>query len=199
MTRLALLRHGATAWNAERRLQGRNDQPLSAAGRAALQGRRLPPEFALWRVLVSPLTRARDTAAILGLADPVIDHRLLEMDWGAFEGQTVTELRAIHGAGFGEEEGRGLDFCPPGGESPRAVQARLLPLLAELAVAKRDTLAVTHKGVIRAVMALAEDWDMIGKPPRRLDWSCLHVFRLRTGGRPALERCNVALPAAVAA
>jgi broad specificity phosphatase PhoE len=199
MTRLALLRHGATAWNAEGRLQGRSDQPLSPAGRAKLQGRRLPPEFAAWRVLVSPLLRARETASILGLGKSVVDKRLVEMDWGAYEGRTLAEIRAQLGTTLSEEEDRGLDFQAPGGESPRAVQARLLPLLAELAASGSDALAITHKGVIRAILALADDWDMLGKPPRHLDWDCVHVFRLQADGIPRLERPNVALPAAVAA
>jgi probable phosphoglycerate mutase len=199
MTRLALMRHGATLWNAEGRLQGRNDQPLSAAGRAALQGRRLPAEFHGWRVLASPLKRASETVSALGLPGPAIEPRLTEMDWGDYEGRTLAELRAAHGGGFGDDEGRGLDFLPPGGESPRMVQARVMPLLAELAASGADTLAITHKGVIRAVLAVAENWDMLGKPPVRLDWNCLQLFRLRQGGVPRLERPNIALASAVAA
>jgi broad specificity phosphatase PhoE len=90
-------------------------------------------------------------------------------------------------------EAAGLDLRPPGGESPREVQARVRPLLAEIAQSGRPTAAVTHKGVIRAVLALATGWDMRDKPPHRLDWSAAHLFRLDASGKPRIARLNVAL------
>src|SRR3546814_16034964 len=80
---------------------------------------------------------------------------LVETDWGAWEGRTLAELRADLGAGMAANEARGLDFRPPGGESPRDVQDRLRPLLAELADAGEDVVAVSPKGVLRALYALA--------------------------------------------
>jgi probable phosphoglycerate mutase len=65
--------------------------------------------------------------------------------------------------------------------------------LAEIAAAGRPTAAITHKGVIRAVLALATGWDMLGKPPHRLSWSAAHLFRLDRAGRPRVERLNLAL------
>lgn len=165
MIRLLLLRHAPTAWNAEHRMQGRADQPLSAAGRALAATWRLPAAVAAaW---CSPLARARETAAILGLAATPAEP-LVEMDWGGWEGMTIDELRQQ--PEFLAAEGRGLDFQPPGGESPRQVQARLLPWIAGLA---GDSIAVTHKGVIRAAYAAATGWDMLGKPPHRSDWRAL--------------------------
>ena len=193
MTSLALLRHGPTRWSREHRLQGRADLELDEAGRAAVGLWRLPAEFAARRWLVSPLVRARETAALLGLrAD--IEPRLIEMDWGAWEGQRPEELRASE-PGFAIEEARGLDLTPPGGESPRVVQARLLPLLAELAADPAPVGALTHKGVIRAVLALATGWEMRGKAPARLTWNALHLFELDRSGRPRIERLNLSLVA----
>ena len=63
-----------------------------------------------------------------------------------------------------ENEARGLDFRPPGGESPRDVQARLRPFLESL---RDPTIAVTHKGVLRALYALATGWTMERKAPRQ--------------------------------
>ena len=57
--------------------------------------------------------------------------------------------------------------------------------------------AVSHKGVIRAVMAAAEAWPMLGKAPVRLDWTGLQVFRILPGGGVAPDRYNVALERAV--
>jgi probable phosphoglycerate mutase len=50
---------------------------------------------------------------------------------------------------------------------------------------------VTHRGVIRAVFARASGWDLLGKPPVRLDWGALHVFKVDRAGTPSIERLNV--------
>src|SRR5260221_431191 len=75
----------------------------------------------------------------------------------------------------------------------RGLQARLRPLLIELADAGRATAAVTHKGVIRAVYGLAAGWDMRGKPPHRLSSAAAHLFHLDGTGVPAIERLNIAM------
>lgn len=192
MIRLALLRHGATAWNAEHRLQGRADIPLSEAGLAQLRGRRLPDGFTGRHWLTSPLQRAVATAEALGIA-ATVEPAVIEMHWGVYEGHTPAELQAIHGRAFAQNEARGLDLLPPGGESPRMVQARLQPWLRRLAATGADAGAVTHKGVIRALLALACDWPMLGKPPVKLDWQCLHDFRITDDGRPELLAANIPL------
>jgi probable phosphoglycerate mutase len=189
MIRLALLRHGATAWNAEKRLQGRADISLSEAVRAAFSARRIPAAYQNRTWFVSPLLRARQTAEALGL-QAAVAAPLIEMDWGAYEGSTLTELQVRHGAAFTANEARGLDLQPPGGESPRQVQQRLLPWLHAL---RSDAGAVTHKGVIRAMLSLALDWPMLGKPPVRLDWHCLHEFRITDDGRLELAAANIPL------
>ena len=107
--------------------------------------------------------------------------------------ETVAGLRARLGTEMAMAEAAGLDFRPPGGESPRDVQARVMSLLAEIARSGRPTAAITHKGVIRAVLALATDWDMRGKPPYRLSWSSAHLFRLDEAGWPAVMRLNLPL------
>lgn len=192
MTLLVLLRHGPTEWNTARRLQGRADVPLSAASREELRLRQIPAPFAGFRILCSPLLRCRETAELLGLAARA-EPRLIEMDWGAYQGFTVAELRARLGPEFANDEVRGLDFQPPGGESPRAVQQRVAPLLAEIAAADLPTLAVTHRGVIRAIYASATGWDMTADSPHRLDLYVMQVFRLARDGTPAIEALNVPL------
>ncbi|HEX5321357.1 MAG TPA: histidine phosphatase family protein, partial [Stellaceae bacterium] len=82
---------------------------------------------------------------------------------------------------------------PPGGESPRDVQQRLAPLLRDIARRGEPTAAITHKGVIRAIFAEAAGWDMLGKPPARLNWAAAHLFRLAPDGAPTVERLNLAL------
>ncbi len=193
MTSLVLIRHGPTDWNAEGRIQGRNDRPLSAAGRAAVARWRLPPQLAghLW--LVSPLQRARQTAELLNIAEAAVEEALIEADWGAWEGERLVDLRRRLGAELAAQEARGLDFTPPGGESPRDLQLRLAPLLQRLATAGRATGAVTHKGVIRALYAQASGWQMCGKAPQRLADGTAHVFRLDADARLHVERLNLPL------
>ena len=93
-------------------------------------------------------------------------------------------------------ERAGLDFRPPGGESARDVQDRLRPFLAERARTGRDTVAVCHKGVIRALYALATGWQMQGPPPTKLRDPTWHAFRLAADGTPSVDRLNVPLTTA---
>jgi len=185
MIELALLRHGVTDWNQAQRLQGRADTELAPAGRQALAGKRLPERFADAPVYCSPLRRARQTAALLGIERPRLEPALIEMDWGGYEGWTVGELRTRLGPQMQADERRGLDFRPPGGESPRDVQMRLGAWLRQLAAASSGStaaVAITHKGVIRCLLALAYDWDMTGRQPVKLDWTALHVVVLGPDG-----------------
>jgi probable phosphoglycerate mutase len=180
MTALALLRHADTAWSVDARIQGRADVPLLPAARA-----RLPERCRGMHVVASPLRRCRETAALLGLSHEV-EPRLIEMDWGEWEGETLARLRER--PSMVENEGRGLDFRPPGGESPREVWARVEPWLREV---KRPTLAITHRGVIRVVLAAACGWDLRGPPPAKLDWHAVHFFHLDDDGAPRIDCLNV--------
>jgi probable phosphoglycerate mutase len=195
MTLLALMRHAPTEWNTLRRLQGRVDLPLSAAGRVYASRWRLPAEVAGFAWVTSPLLRARETAELLELHDTTAVRALIETDWGEWEGRTLAELRALDEAAVAAAEAKGVDFRPPGGESAREVQKRLKPWLARVAAAGVATGAITHKGVIRAVLALATGWEMTSKPPERLNWDALHLFRLDKSGTPAVERLNIPLEA----
>ena len=193
MARLVLLRHGPTAWTPEHRLQGQSDLPLSPEGRRAVASWRLPPEVAGFAWLTSPLRRARETAVLLGHGEARADRRLAEMSFGEWEGQRLRDLRARLGSAMDEIEGQGLDFRAPGGESPREVQARLAPLLAEIGRDGRGHLAVTHKAVIRALYALATGWQMLGEPPQPFADFALHIYDVARDGTPVLLRHNLPL------
>jgi broad specificity phosphatase PhoE len=183
MTPVLLVRHGPTLWNDVGRIQGRADVELSPEGRALVARWRLPGAWAGARPLSSPLRRSRETALILTGRTPAIDDRLIEMDWGEFQGRRLADLRARAHHAMATNEGRGLDFRPPGGESPREVCARLQTLLVELAANPRPVLAVCHKGVIRAALVLATGWDMQSKPPVRLSRSIGCALRCERDGR----------------
>lgn len=195
MTVLALLRHAETDWSAAGRLQGRTDIALNDAGRRALTGRRVPTVCHGMPVVSSPLLRCIQSAQCLGLVPVGLEPRLTEMSWGAWEGCTLAALRDSLGPAMQDNEAQGLDFRPAGGESPREVLARVQPWLAELGQAQRSTLAISHRGVIRVVFAIAVAWDMRGKPPAKLDWSCLHLFELDVQGHPRVLQLNLPLEA----
>ena len=193
MTWIALIRHAPTAWNAERRIQGRADVRLSEEGRAMAKRWRPPQALDAARWVSSPLSRAQETAQLMGVARFSLEPRLVEMDWGRWEGQRLAELRDGRGEEMAANEARGLDFRPEGGESPREVQGRLVSWLADVAEGGRPMAAVTHKGVIRAVYARAAAWDMTGPPPTRLAWDRAHVFSLDATGAPSVARLNLPL------
>ena len=195
MPLLALLRHGPTAWTAERRLQGQTDIPLSPEGKATVLGWELPKEAAGFAWVTSPLARARQTAVLLGHGDAPVDARLVEMGFGDWEGRRIDDLRAELGPSMDALESRGIDFRAPGGESPRDVQQRLAPFLAETGRRGGGVIAVTHKSVIRSLYARATGWPMLGRPPERLAEFALHLFAVDAAGTPAVHRLNLLLAA----
>jgi probable phosphoglycerate mutase len=154
--RIVLIRHGETAWSANRRHTGRSDIPLDADGRASaaavadlLRGW----EFAL--VLSSPLSRAWDTARLAGL-DPVRDNDLLEWDYGIYEGLATEEIRsAIPGWSVWTHD-------VVGGESLDEVGVRADRVIERACRADGDVALVAHAHFLRI---LAMRW--IGLPPGR--------------------------------
>ncbi len=141
---LVLVRHGETAWNAERRMQGRTDNPLNATGRAQAREVAIALEGVVAdRVVASPLVRARQTAGVvaahLGLVDVVIDGDLLERDFGDAEGMPV--------AGVAE---RWPDGDYPGAEPLAAVAARGARALARWR--GEDAIVVAHGVLLRATL-----------------------------------------------
>jgi len=193
MTLLALIRHAPTTWNAEGRLQGRRDTALSSEGEAALASWEAPRAFSSFDWVTSPLGRCAATArSLIGRAIPT-DDRIIEMDWGDWEGRTRAELSKSLGTDFHENETRGLDFTPPAGESPRMVQMRLTPFLKDIGQAGRPTVAVTHRGVIRAMIALATGWDFIGKPPVKGQHGTYNLLNLSADGALTVNALDVPL------
>lgn len=153
MRRILLARHGETAWNAARRLQGHSDVPLDERGRE--QARALAARLtgagvtAIW---TSDLSRARETgeiiAAALGLAAPAIDPELRERHYGVFEGLTRDECMARDLAAWNAwvwETG-----APPGGEPGTDATARLARALRRIAGGDGGpVLVVSHGAVMR--------------------------------------------------
>jgi broad specificity phosphatase PhoE len=188
---VALIRHAATAWNAERRAQGRTDLPLSPEGHAQASRWRLPADLRRLHTegrlgwVTSPLRRAMETAGRLGAAAPAVEPRLAERHYGDWTGQPLDGID-------GDGGGAGWSHRPPGGESSAEVLARARAWLDDLAAGRGpDTwLAVTHSGVIRVLVAAAVDWDLQTPSPLRLLPERLHRVRRRGDGHLQLVTLN---------
>lgn len=156
-TRLCLVRHGETAWNAEGRVQGQLDIPLNDTGRAqarataaALAGR----DFSA--IYCSDLARVRQTAEPTArrLALPVAyDPALRERHYGMFESLTYVEVKEKHPVEYGRFRERDPDFDFQGGESLRGFNDRVMGVLAQLLErhAGEQILVFTHGGVLEMV------------------------------------------------
>ncbi len=166
---LLLVRHAEVVDDARGRCYGRLDVPLSAEGREqarALAVRLSTEEVAA--VVSSPRVRARDTAAFI--AEPhclplaTLDE-LCELDFGELEGLTYDEIAATRPELYEQwmTEPTTVEF--PGGESFADLQARAATALAQLREGDegRIVVAVTHGGVVRAVVAAA-----LGMPDDRI-------------------------------
>lgn len=189
--RIAFLRHGPTDWNAAGRVQGHTDIPLSEAGLAKMAGLRLPFDFP--RRFCSTMIRARQTAAALCLHDPVLDARLMEQNWGAWEGLTRAGIVARDGDDAFVQAGseRGVDFRPPGGESTGELHARVAAFLKDAARGEEDAVVVAHLGVLRAAYTLATGWDMATPMPAGLDVSKILLLALAPDGTATVEALNL--------
>jgi broad specificity phosphatase PhoE len=161
MTTLLLVRHGETDWNAEGRLQGHTDRPLSDYGRR--QAQQLAGELEdeeLEAIYSSDLARARETAEIVGerLGLPVVlDPDLREKDWGTWEGLNAVERDRV-------------EFV---GETTEAHQERMLRALRRIHPGDRRVLVVTHGGSMRRVQTAAMGLAMPVVENCGL-WSCVY-------------------------
>jgi alpha-ribazole phosphatase len=159
---LILVRHGRTPANAGRLLQGRLDPDLDDVGRA--QAAAIAAAIGPVDVLVSsPLARARQTAAEFD-AEPIIDDRWAEIDYGALDGTPLAEVPPETWAQWRAD----VDFAPAGGESHRAVSERVLPACRELLETARTSrvVVVTHVTPIKTAVGWALGAD------ERAAWRC---------------------------
>lgn len=181
MTPIALLRHFPTAWNAEQRLQGRTDVPLSAEARANLADLRMPMPWRGARLVSSPLSRALETADLLADGRTVeTDPDLVEISWGAWEGKQAHALLGDPSSGFRPTHEWDLDTAAPGGESMREAMERARPALARLAATGTRAVIVTHKALMRVILGTACDWV---RPPE-IRRGRLYPLVVRDSGLP---------------
>jgi broad specificity phosphatase PhoE len=156
VTGVYLARHGQTAYNLERRFQGRLPVPLDDTGRAQaedLAERAAGYRFAaLW---CSPLARARETADVvarrIGLR-PSEDARLAETDAGDWTDRSFAEIQAEAPEAFAAFLGGDPDFGFPGGESFAQQGVRVAAALADVERGELPALVVCHGVVIRIAL-----------------------------------------------
>jgi len=187
-TTLLLIRHGETAWNAEGRIQGQLDVPLSARG--VWQATRLAQRLAaepIDAVISSDLARARLTAEPLAqaLRLPVaVEPRLGERHFGRFQGHTAEEIAARWPGDFHRWRQRDPDWPIPEGESGTVFGARVRAALADLCArhAGSCVAVVAHGGTLDVAYreALALAWDA----PRRHVMLNAGINRMRAEGQP---------------
>ena len=194
-TRIGLIRHAQTAWNREKRLQGRRDSPLGEIGtrQARAWGKALAA-FPWDACVASPQGRALDTARAVcrELAIPLETEDLLrEQDWGAWEGRTLASVRADCPDELARRTRAGWDFRPPGGESRREVLGRALEAVAAIARRHpgRNILAVTHQGVVKCLLYYLCGRAFLPEEPPLLPkgWH-LHLVRSGPSGAPVIEK-----------
>ena len=162
MTKLFLVRHGATDWNIEKRAQGHADIELNDAGHK--QAAAAATELAhsdVAAVYSSDLKRAYDTAVAIAGAHGLqvtVDPDFREIDQGEWEGLTTDEIRARWPDLWGPNRHYN---ARPGGESPQQVKERSLRALAKAVAAHPDEtiVVVSHGGTIRWISAEALGYD----------------------------------------
>jgi broad specificity phosphatase PhoE len=176
---IAFVRHGQTALNRDGRLQGRIDAPLSEVGleQAAALGRAFA-HAEVAGVVASPLQRASATAAAIAALhhlDVDIDDRLIELDYGEWDGIAFGEVPAAQWAAWREDPA----FAPPGGERLVDVTKRIASFLDDTNTDDL-TIAVTHVSPIKAAICLALGVDERASWRMHLDIAAIS----RVGRRP---------------
>ena len=193
MTRLLLVRHGQSTWNADGRWQGQADPPLSDLGR--LQARHAAASVgAVAGIYASHLERARVTAEIigeeLGIGPVIVDERLSERDAGEWSGLTRPEIEAEWPGWI--DDGR----RPPSWEPNDRLLPRTLAALGRIhdEVGEGDVLVVTHGGLIYTLE------EHLGARHRRIGnlearWVDVEGEDLRLGSRVELvDHAEITVP-----
>jgi len=160
---LYYVRHGETDWNRAQRYQGQRDIPINATGRsqAKANGRLLAAalgdDAAHLDYVASPLKRASETMEILraelGLDRRAYrtDDRLLEINYGSWDGQPWADLAVRDAAGYAARQADVWNWRPQSGESYQMLAERVGAWVAEVA---GDTVVVAHGGVSRVLRAI---------------------------------------------
>jgi probable phosphoglycerate mutase len=178
---LWFVRHGATDWSDAGRHTGRTDIPLTDDGRAA--ARSLAPRLAersFAAVFTSPMSRARETAALAGFPDAIVVDELNEWDYGGLEGLTTSEIRSRGGSFATWTVWTG---AVPGGEDLAAVAGRAKAVIARVEQAGGDVLLFGHGHSLRVLTAVVLQLDPAAGACFALDPATINVIGDERGER----------------
>lgn len=197
MTRVFLVRHGATARTAEDRFSGDAGVDLSDEGRSQVHALAARLETChIDAIYSSPLSRTLETAHILAegrALAPELRDGLREIGHGHWEGLSRREVEARFPDEYSAWAADPFTYAPAGGESGVSVLARALPVVRELVVAhpQQSVLVVSHKATIRLLLASLLGFDMRGYRDR-LDQApaCLNIVEFKDPVRSRLMLFN---------
>ena len=185
-TRLLLVRHGQTAWNADGRFMGQLDVPLDEIGRTQVLAvaKRLATEEPA-AIYSSDLARARETAQAIQAAigshpEIKLDARLREMHFGDWQGLTYTEMIAKDAGSLGRWQADPLNVAPPNGETLIMLTERVKAAYEDICAAHSEETVIVagHGGSLQILIVAA-----LGLPPEtfwnmQLSNASLSVLRL---------------------
>lgn len=156
-TRLCLVRHGETEWNAQGRVQGQLDVPLSEVGRGqALAVARALAGESFAAIYCSDLVRVRQTAQPTAEkldSTIVLKPELRERHYGVFQGMTYAEAKERIPEGYARFKAKDPDYAFDSGESLREFNGRCLAVIEEIARSHEgeNLLVFTHGGVLEMI------------------------------------------------
>jgi probable phosphoglycerate mutase len=200
--RVLLLRHGRTAWNAQRRFQGQADPPLDEMGRAqAYEVAQLIVAVRPDLLVTSDATRAVQTAEIIGQAvglPVVVESRFRERGLGHWEGLTREEVALKYPDEYADWAA-GRDVSRRGGETRDEVAERALAAFTELA-AVPTTVVVTHSATAMALtnslLGIAQQVHPLG-PLANCHWSELYLEAASSPAAWRLRGHNLGIPGTI--
>lgn len=156
-TRICIIRHGETAWNMEKRIQGHTDIPLNATGRAqALAMAFNAAHHRFDAIYTSDLARALETAQVLAQREDLevkCLSQLRERHFGLFQGLTAAQGAERHPEAYTHYQTRDLDYDFETGESLRRFSERVSEAIAWLVRhhGGQTIAAVSHSGVLDVI------------------------------------------------
>lgn len=162
-TRLLLIRHGETKWNAEKRMQGQLDIELNDSGREQARcakdalGQNSSLVKGIDAVVSSDLLRASETADLIAACCPhaqrQLDPRMREFHFGQLQGKLAAEIKDVYGPIQAQWKNGDLRIAVPGGESAHDIITRGRSSLQDAANLGSLVVVVAHGGLIRWSLA----------------------------------------------
>lgn len=196
-TRLLLVRHGETAHSSEDSFSGVTETPLTIRGHQqarALAEHLRDDHISVDVLYCSPQSRARDTARPLAEALKLkiqIREALREIDFGEWENRTRGELRQTYAAELDAWERGSWRTLIPGGETPQAVIARVVPCVIELLNqhAGQTIMLVSHRTTLRLLTGHILNMSLTASRSLRINTASLTELHI-TGDQAHLITFN---------